>query len=130
VNGDATLTFGRGEQQGLLAEHEDRRLPEKMHANDCGVRLNEAGAIGKGWEWSGGVGHFSSVIPGRTAGTNPESIFTKRGYGFRVRGLMAAPRNDHHAMQLSKPLRILSSGKWRPMKTMRLVRSSPSFHFR
>ena len=34
----------------------------------------------------------------------------------------------NQAMQLSKPWRIFSSGKLRPMKTMRLVRSSPSFH--
>ncbi len=36
----------------------------------------------------------------------------------------------HDAMQLSKPSRIACSGNSRPMKTMRLSRFSPSFHFR
>ena len=36
----------------------------------------------------------------------------------------------HETMQLSKPLRMASSGNSRPMKTRRLSRGSPSFHFR
>jgi hypothetical protein len=33
-------------------------------------------------------------------------------------------------MQLSKPSRIACSGNSRPMKTSRLWRGSPSFHYR
>ena len=36
----------------------------------------------------------------------------------------------HVVIQLSKPSRIICSGNSRPMKTTRLSRASPSFHFR
>ena len=36
----------------------------------------------------------------------------------------------HVVIQLSKPSRIICSGNSRPMKTRRLSRCSPSFHFR
>ncbi|MGY4301548.1 hypothetical protein ACVWXN_009643 [Bradyrhizobium sp. i1.4.4] len=36
----------------------------------------------------------------------------------------------HETMQLSKPSRMAFSGNSRPMKTRRLWRGSPSFHFR
>ena len=36
----------------------------------------------------------------------------------------------HVVIQLSKPSRINCSGNSRPMKTRRLSRGSPSFHFR
>ena len=39
-------------------------------------------------------------------------------------------RRRTQATQLSKPCRIFSSGRSRPMKMMRLNRSSPSFHGR
>jgi hypothetical protein len=37
---------------------------------------------------------FSVVIPGRAERASPESILRSSGYGFRVRGLTPAPRND------------------------------------
>jgi hypothetical protein len=37
---------------------------------------------------------FFFVIPGRPEGPDPEFIASAFDYGFRVRGLAAAPRND------------------------------------
>src|SRR5262249_2185447 len=46
-------------------------------------------------------------------------------------GPIAGIEIAHHVvMQLSKPARIACSGNSRPMKTRRLWRGSPSFHFR
>ena len=46
-------------------------------------------------------------------------------------GIVVRIELGHHVvMQLSKPSRINCSGNSRPMKTRRLSRDSPSFHFR
>lgn len=46
-------------------------------------------------------------------------------------GRLARIELFHHVtIQLSKPSRIICSGNSRPMKTTRLSRASPSFHFR
>ncbi len=46
---------------------------------------------------------LSIVIPGRAKGADPESILRSRGYGFRVRGLTAAPRNDSREIGETPP---------------------------
>ena len=50
--------------------------------------------------------------------------------GDRGRILVRIELSHHVVMQLSKPSRINCSGNSRPMKTRRLSRDSPSFHFR
>ena len=47
-----------------------------------------------------------------------------------IRSIGVELRSSRAAMQLSKPLRIFSSGRLRPMKTRRLSRFSPSFQAR
>ena len=48
-----------------------------------------------------------------------------------MEGAVARIELFHHVViQLSKPSRIICSGNSRPMKTTRLSRGSPSFHFR
>ena len=57
MHGDAALAVFRREQQGLLAQHEHRRLAEKMHADDRRVSRDRADAIGERGQRGGGVGH-------------------------------------------------------------------------
>src|SRR4029453_4751104 len=43
----------------------------------------------------------TAVIPGRAKGANPESILRSSGYGFRIRSLSLAPRNDSGVLRCS-----------------------------
>jgi hypothetical protein len=74
VNGHLLLAFGRGEQQRFLAEHEHRRLPEKMYADDGTVGLNQTSAVSERGKRGGGVGHrlthFQIVMPAQAASSN------------------------------------------------------------
>ena len=47
----------RRKQQRLLAQHEHRRLAEKMHADDRRARRDRADAVGERGHGGGGVGH-------------------------------------------------------------------------
>src|ERR1019366_8530504 len=54
---DAMLAMLGREQQGLLAQHEHRRIPEKMHADDGAAGSDLADAVGEGGGGGSDVGH-------------------------------------------------------------------------
>src|SRR5262245_43113337 len=66
-------------------------------------------------------GHY-----GRTQWQRPHAVGHRDDGG----GFAGVELFHHVTMQLSKPSRITCSGNSRPMKTTRLSRRSPSFHFR
>jgi protein ImuA len=82
----------------------------------CGA-LHEVSALGEAHlpSATGFVAGLCSVIPGRPPQpegrrrTSPESIIPAAEYGFRARGLMAAPRNDR-VVWLAEDMGLAESG--------------------
>ena len=133
MNGDAARRLRRRKQQRLLAEHEHRHLPEEMHADDRRRPLRRCGRgrRARARERSGRSLSLPSFRGGHAREARVIQIIAGASMDTGSPPSRARqPNASRYAMQLSKPLRIFSSGKWRPMKTMRLVRSSPSFHLR
>ncbi len=56
MDGDALFGALAGEQQRLLAQHENRRLAEEMHADYGRARFDRADAVGERGN-GGGVTH-------------------------------------------------------------------------
>ena len=97
----ARLRFGLDQQKRFLAQDEHRGAPEKMRAND-------------------------------SAACGPPRVCVRRLRRCCCEGRSSgvARGNQVHAMQPANPSRIFSSGRLRPMKTMRLSRFSSGFHGR
>jgi protein ImuB len=71
-----------------------RDIVTRLAAQGFHARAAAADTVGCAWAMARYGDDLSAVIPGRAEGANPESITTNREYGFRVRGLVPAPRND------------------------------------
>ena len=108
----------------LLAQHEGRRAAEEMHGHHRRARGDGTRAFDDGGS-VGGVCLSPALIAER-----PKSISKDRTLIARVARAMPRMTSDDHATTVSKPLRIFSSGNWRPMKTSLLSRFSPSFQAR
>ena len=68
VDGDAArLLVARGKQQRLLAQHEHRRAPKKMHADHRRPGVDGANAVGERGKRGGGVGHAHNCSSNRTS---------------------------------------------------------------
>ena len=110
----------RDQQQRLLAEHERRSIAEEPHGDDRHPGRDRPRAPAT---------EGMSVRVSVSSLPHPGSRKRERVMGARPR-TRAVRRAADHARQLSKPCRIFSSGRLRPMKTARLSRFSPSFQGR
>ena len=99
------LAFRLDEQQRFLAEHEHGSAAKKVRGDHRRTGRDRVRAVDDGDGIAAGIGHCSSPLP-------------------------ACGERIHHATQPSKPCRICSSGRLRPMKMMRLSRFSSLFQGR
>ena len=131
MHGNALLgAVLRNQQQRLLAEHEDRGVPRK-----CTATTGAPALTGRVRSTTEGSVSRVSVIDSSSSPGLPGGI-SSDGEAFFETHWMRGSSSAHeamrisHATQLSKPCRIFSSGRLRPMNTMRLSRFSPSFQGR
>ena len=103
------LGFGRGKEKRFLAKNEHRCASEKMCANNRSAGRHRVCSL----DDRDGVTASVCHLIGAACAFPPH-----KGEG------------GNHAMQFSNPSRIFSSGRLRPMKTMRLSRFSSFFHGR
>ena len=130
------VALGRDQQELLFAQHEGRGVVDEIRSDHRRARGDRPGAFddGRGVGWSVSHSQLSpAVIPGRAEAREP-GIQAQRCLALDS-GLAASRRpgmtaEQTQATQLSKPLRIFSSGNLRPMNTSRLSRFSPSFQGR
>ncbi len=114
--GDNALAIGRRAQDRAAMDGDRRYFACFIDQRRVFFGANEHGDIAE--EMQRGCGHADRQRP-HPVGNGSDG------------GLCARIELFHHeTIQLSKPSRIICSGNSRPMKTTRLSRGSPSFHFR
>ena len=113
---DDALAIRRGAEDAAAVDVNFRNFALPVHEADAFLGPDERGAV-------------ADKVHGGDGSTDRNRAHLV-GDG-RNGGLMARLEGAHHeTMQRSKPSRIICSGNSRPMKTRRLSRGSPSFHFR
>ena len=114
--GDDTLAVGRRAQDGAAVDGDFRNFARFVHHRRVFLDADKHRGIAE--EIDRGDGHADRQRP-HLVGDGSDG------------GRFARIELFHHVtIQLSKPSRIICSGNSRPMKTTRLSRASPSFHFR
>ena len=121
-------------QLAVIAAHDD--------AHPVGRRTEDAAAMdGHTRDTALGVHQGNALLGADKGGAVTEKMNRRDRRADRDRthavgdgsdgGLIARFEVAHHeVIQLSKPSRMICSGNSQPIKTSRLSRSSPSFHFR
>ena len=114
--GDDAFAVGRRAQDGAAVDGDSRDF----------ARLVRHGSVFLGADEHRGIAEEMDRGDGLAYRQHPHLV----GDGSDGRGLARIKLFHHATIQLSKPSRIICSGNSRPMKTTRLSRASPSFHFR
>ena len=114
--GDDALAVRRRAQDGTAVDRDCRYLACLVDQRRVFLGADEDGSVAE--EMQRGCGHADRQRP------HPVGEGSDGGHFARIKLF------HHVTIQLSKPSRIICSGNSRPMKTTRLSRGSPSFHFR
>src|SRR5688572_4349122 len=124
INGDDLAVIAAGEDARGVACHTENTARMHGHALLRAVRRDEQQSLL--------AKHEHGTLAEKTRGDHRPAHRDRLG-AINDGGDWAAcvgHGKRRQATQLSKPLRIFSSGRFRPMNTMRLWRFSPSFHSR